>query len=327
MGLYDRDYYRDDHRWNNPFARSKVTILFSIILFVLFVIQVATQQTNMVGQVIVDSPLTSYGELQPEKVLTGEIWRLISHGFLHHPWNFLSLIWTVIFLAWLGRQVEDLYGSKEYLAYLLFTTFLGGVIFTIVATLAAVPVTLMGPAAAVTAVLFLFAFHFPRYYISVFFIVNVPIWLVIGVYALIDIALLVNTGNGNGVNVTALPKICVHVVAALFAWMYHTMTWRISNIFAIGKSYSKRKQAKKRGIQLFMPEPEPQPAGSAIANSVPQETHANNSEGFYLDEQLEAKVDAILTKIAESGKESLTETEKSILAKAGEIYKKRKSSH
>ena len=25
MGIYDRDYYREDSRWHNPFARSQAT--------------------------------------------------------------------------------------------------------------------------------------------------------------------------------------------------------------------------------------------------------------------------------------------------------------
>ena len=44
-----------------------------------------------------------------------------------------------------------------------------------------------------------------------------------------------------------------------------------------------------------------------------------------VDEQLEAKLDAVLEKVARTGKDSLTDNEKQILMRASEIYKKRRS--
>ena len=44
-----------------------------------------------------------------------------------------------------------------------------------------------------------------------------------------------------------------------------------------------------------------------------------------MDEQLEAKVDAVLEKVARSGQASLTEHEREILLRASELYKRRRS--
>ena len=44
-----------------------------------------------------------------------------------------------------------------------------------------------------------------------------------------------------------------------------------------------------------------------------------------VDEQLEAKLDAVLEKVSTSGMQSLTEEEKSILKKASEVMKRRKT--
>ena len=44
-----------------------------------------------------------------------------------------------------------------------------------------------------------------------------------------------------------------------------------------------------------------------------------------VDEQLEAKLDAVLEKVARFGRGSLTEGENQILMRASEIYKKRRS--
>jgi hypothetical protein len=43
------------------------------------------------------------------------------------------------------------------------------------------------------------------------------------------------------------------------------------------------------------------------------------------EEQLEAKMDAILEKISRSGKESLTESERQVLLRASEVFKRRRS--
>jgi hypothetical protein len=44
-----------------------------------------------------------------------------------------------------------------------------------------------------------------------------------------------------------------------------------------------------------------------------------------IDEQLEAKLDAVLEKVARTGKESLSEPERQILLRASEIYKRRRT--
>jgi hypothetical protein len=43
------------------------------------------------------------------------------------------------------------------------------------------------------------------------------------------------------------------------------------------------------------------------------------------DEQLEAKLDAVLEKVARSGQASLSEPERQILLRASEIYKRRRT--
>jgi hypothetical protein len=44
-----------------------------------------------------------------------------------------------------------------------------------------------------------------------------------------------------------------------------------------------------------------------------------------VDEQLEAKLDAVLEKVARFGKQSLTDSENQILMRASEIYKRKRT--
>jgi hypothetical protein len=70
-------------------------------------------------------------------------------------------------------------------------------------------------------------------------------------------------------------------------------------------------------LKLFEPEDNKQEAVAVSAKSSPQQSAA--------DEHLEAKLDAVLEKIAKKGKESLTEQEQEILVKAAEMYKRRRT--
>ena len=80
------------------------------------------------------------------------MWRVISYALVHQPLNIFHVIFTVVFLVWIGHQVEDLYGSKEYLAYFFLTTLLGGVAYTVVGAISpGVVPPLLGPSGAVTA--------------------------------------------------------------------------------------------------------------------------------------------------------------------------------
>jgi hypothetical protein len=59
------------------------------------------------------------------------------------------------------------------------------------------------------------------------------------------------------------------------------------------------------------------------------ESEANNpsaqpTSGERADEHLEAKLDEVLEKVQRHGKDSLSESERAILVRASEIYKKRR---
>ena len=57
----------------------------------------------------------------------------------------------------------------------------------------------------------------------------------------------------------------------------------------------------------------------------PVAVSAHSAPPALADEHLEAKLDAVLEKIAKWGKESLTQQEQDILKLAAEMYKKRRS--
>jgi membrane associated rhomboid family serine protease len=315
MGIYDRDYYREDSRWHNPFARSQATLFLVLVYCFLFIAQIATQEPVRPGHQPKPDPFTDRLELSVEKVLEGEVWRVVSYAFVHQPWGIFHILFTVVFLVWIGHQVEDLYGSKEYLAFFGLTTLLGGIAYTAVGALTAHPPPLIGPSGALTAILVLFALHYPTRTITVW-VLPIPVWLLVVGYALVDIMGLAH----GGANPAA---VAVHLVGAAFAFVYHTYTLRVLNWLPGGRGSSRsvrRVPTPKISVPRERPEPEPAAAAST-AGAVGSKAGAG---GRPVDEHLEAKLDEVLQKVARSGKESLTEDERDILMRASEVYKKKR---
>jgi membrane associated rhomboid family serine protease len=247
-------------------------------------------------------------ELDVDKVLHGEVWRIGSYALIHNPEYIFHVIFTAVFLIWIGHQIEDLYGTKEFLGFFLLTTLIGGVAYTIVGAFAAETAMLRGPSGAVTALLILFALHYPSHRFYFF-----PIWLVVAIYAFLDVG-----GMATGARNPA--AVAVHLAGAAFAFLYHTYTLRVLNWVPGGRGTGRtvRKKAHPK-LRVHRPEPEPAATTSSAGNG---SKGASALSG--VDEHLEAKLDEVLAKVARHGKDSLTDGERDILLRASEIYKKRR---
>src|SRR5207245_10743468 len=79
---------------------------------------------------------------------------------------------------WFGSDVEDIYGSREFLAIYLLSAVLGGLAFFLTA-LAGLNDgrPCLGASGSVTAIMVLCALHYPPRVILLFFIAPVPICL------------------------------------------------------------------------------------------------------------------------------------------------------
>jgi membrane associated rhomboid family serine protease len=302
MGIYDRDYYRGDDRsfLGGLVERGAVCKWLIGINVVVFILQLATRTAHSLS-----GPVTDALILDTAKVLDGQVWRLITYSFLHAtdtPWH---ILFNMLFLAWFGRDVEDLYGPREFLTFYLVAALLGGLVFLLAAVFGG-PSLCLGASGAVTAVMVVFACHYPSRVILLFFVLPVPIWAFVVFMVVKDLFGFVS-GQPGGVAVS------VHLAGALFGYLYYRRQWRLLNWLPNVRDWWKRRQSPR--LRLFRPESDddrPPPVGvGAVA-------HLD-------DEQLEAKVDAVLAKLKQVGsRDKLTEGERQVLLRASEVFRNKR---
>jgi len=305
MGIYDRDYYR---REGPSFLASfsgqgrvcKYLIIANVIFLILQII--SPRQPNTLGE------FTDLFDLQVGRVLNGQVWRLLTYAFLHDFGSWQHIVFNMLFLWWFGHDVEDMYGPREFLAFYLLSALLGGVAFTAWEYFSNKPpyAFCVGASGAVTAVMVLYACHYPTRMIYIWLLIPIPIWLFVGFQVAQDFF----TWAGRVNTVTA---VTVHLAGAAFGFSYFKGNWRIMNFVPDLRSWQRDRKARSR-FRIY--EERVDRPRTPVAVGAPP-TSAD------VDEQLEAKLDAVLQKV--SRKESLTDSEQQILIRASEVYKKRRS--
>jgi hypothetical protein len=107
--------------------------------------------------------------------------------------------------------------------------------------------------------------------------------------------------------------VTVHLGGALFAFAYYKLQWRLLGIWSALRSW--QRQLFRPRLRVYREE-----RREPVSVAAPPPAHTGD-----VDEQLEAKLDAILEKVARSGRDSLSDSERQILMRASEIYKRRRT--
>src|SRR5947209_5587545 len=126
MGIYDRDYYRREgpSYLGSFMERGKVCKWLILINVVCFVLQQFSPDFQTTEQ---SQPFTEIMQLDAQAVLNGQVWRLLTHAFMHA--TVMHILFNMLFLWWFGTDVEDLYGPVEFLTFYLTAAVAGGLAF------------------------------------------------------------------------------------------------------------------------------------------------------------------------------------------------------
>ncbi len=306
MGIYDRDYYRrTGPSYLDALGLSGAACKWLIAInVVVYILEFATRGPTDHGVARHFDVMTDLFMLDTPRVLDGQVWRLLTYAFLHDTTRWQHIVFNMLFLWWFGSDVEGIYGTKEFLAIYLVSAVCGGCAFTAWA-LAHGPGICIGASGAVTAIMVLFACHYPTRMILIFFVLPVPVWLFV-VFQVVSDAFIFVGGIRTETAVT------VHLAGAALGFAYYKAQWRFTSILSSFRGW--RAQQRQPRLRVVRSDGE-----------VSEAVHVGAPPASPMDEQLEAKVDAVLEKVARSGQASLTDTERQILLRASELYKRRRT--
>lgn len=311
MGIYDREYYRDDAGgwWNTITYRGTVTLI--AVTVACFFAAVATRGPDGGPGSFVEAV-----QFDPRAILSGQVWRVVTSFLAVSSYSLVGLIFAALGLYWFGSEVETVYGTRRFVTFYLAAGLLasGAKLLLHVFGIGPEMVTL-GPAAPLFATLVLFACHFPHTHIRIFFVLPIPAWVLVAV-ALGLYLFSLSVGGPN-------PSLAEPLTGAGFAFAYHRTAGRLLG-FADGL-FARRRAAPRLSVYDEPDTPyRPAPSsarereGDAVSAGVPAPRAAG------VDEYLEAKLDAVLEKVAKHGKGSLTADENDVLLRASEAFKRRR---
>lgn len=334
MGIHDRDYYRDDSgRWGTASEHRGVILLIAVTIALSVVNFVAVEQpqpqppVNPDGQytppayVLQEALRFEYVKIVPEC----QVWRFVTSFLFTDSW-FLGLIFGSLLLYFFGGEMEILYGTGRFVGFYILAGVLANVVKFLLALIpVGATVATYGNSAPMFATMVLFAFHYPHRPIRIWFLLPIPVWLLVTIY--LGLNLLTALGTLANRQMDSLPHVLEPVVGAAVGFAYFRTRGRLFAFLDVfGRLFRRRERSPRSPANLRVyddnaprpstrtaapppaasPEPVPQPAGGGV------------------DEHLEAKLDAVLAKVARHGKASLTAEENDILMRASEVFKKKR---
>ncbi len=194
-----------------------------------------------------------------------------------------------------GRDVEMIYGRREFLRIYAGALVLGSVVWTLRYLLVGssqVEYVLLGASGAVTAIVLLFVFHYPKRTILLMFVLPVPAWVVGALIIGGNLMEMVFAQPGSGQQTVAFD---VHLAGAAFAILYFRFGWNLGSLLPdlSGMRSSLKRFGPKPRLRIHDPE---------------QDESDVDEEG-----------DRLLIKVHREGEASLTAKERRIL----EAYSRR----
>lgn len=239
-------------------------------------------------------------ELDTSKVMSGQIWRLVTCAFCHDRTGIFHILFNMLFLWWFGPSMESMFGSREFVWFYLTAAVAASLAYVGLDLVTGDPRPAIGASGAVMAVTSLYALYYPSHRIFVFYIMPVEVrWLVI-FYAITSLHPILLALSDPDYLVYDNVAHAAHLGGLVFGYLYGKRHWQLSELpkyFGIGIALSGRRPSTGGGRSSI-------PISRDVAKA--------------------ARVDEILQKIHESGEESLTDEERHFLATESDRIKKRR---
>lgn len=152
-----------------------------------------------------------------------QFYQLLTYGFVHAPLNsqvgVAHILFNMLTLFFLGRRLEERYGSREFLRIYLFGIVSAGLVWSLVHLAVPGNAVVRGASGGVSTVLALFILNYPREKLLLMGAIPTPAWL-IGILALLsDISSSVSSRS------TIAGE--AHLAGAAFGALYFYYGWHL----------------------------------------------------------------------------------------------------
>jgi len=273
----------------------KTIVVLNVIFFFLQLFVIGEDHDSL-GRVYRYEVVTYYCQLSSVFIQKGELWRIISHMFVHG--DLFHIFFNMFVLSSFGKPVEQRLGKKRFFFLYFFAGLVASLVYLQVNWKTGIPA--IGASGAVMGVFMTAALFMPTMQVFFFIIpIPIPIWKFIKWYAGISFALLMmrifNFDFGPAWAHSA------HLGGMLGGWIFVKQFMKMKTpTIDFSKWFSNLKAKKKRDAFTY------------VKNS---KKTGSYTTGEAASSSLE-DVDRILDKISNSGIGSLTDKEKATLENA-----------
>jgi membrane associated rhomboid family serine protease len=311
MGIYDREYYRDEPRRPGISSWSAVTtlIVINVAVFVADMlspaqfVNVIDRRNFVVEQVETGRWIDSHLGLRADLFNhPWNAWQLVTYGFIHDPNSIMHILFNMFGLWLFGRDVEGLYGKREFYRIYLSLVVLSGLAWVALNKLLGDNASgVIGASGAVMGVMAIYILHFPNRVFLFYGIIPMPAWVLGIAYVAFDILGATGSfrlGKENVANTA-------HLAGAAFGVLYCQTRWTLFSLWP-SRLFSGMFRRPKYRVHRGDDDGDTRGGGSAGEQR-----------------QLQQQVDDILAKISREGESSLTAAERRTLEEASRRYRGR----
>ena len=284
MGIYDRDYARDESPGIRLGGDRMMVTNLVLINVGVYLLQLLTHgERGNHGWITENLSLQSDLLSRP-----WQCFQLLTYGFLHDPRGLMHILFNMYGLWFFGRDMEWRYGRREFLSFYLSGVILAGLVW-MMAHIAfdASHAMMFGASGGVVAVLLLYCINYPKRTLLIWGLMPVPAWTIAVFVVFMDISGAIN--RGGGVAYTA------HLAGAVYGFIYFSTGWSLGRL--LPRRFSLKSLKPRPKLRVHEPDEK--------------------------EDKVSQQVDEILRKIQTHGQDSLTKKERQILEDASRRYQQK----
>jgi membrane associated rhomboid family serine protease len=308
MGIYDREYYRGETggpAWFSTSPVCKTIILTNVLVFLLEHLDVVDGGALREAFAATSSSIF-HG---------GQVWRLLTATFLHG--DLIHLLVNMYFFWIVGREMEAMYGPRDFAALYLSAAVASTLGWAVIDEFSPGRHSAMiGASGAVFAVAVLYTLYYPHRELLFMFVIPVQMWVFVGLMVLLQVYLMLRPAAHLSTAVEA------HVAGALYGYLFKKFDLRWSRM-----PWNRPRRPKLRIVpgDLTRDKPSSRPSTGPMWSSNTASAAKPASSAVLPEEQLDARLDEILAKIAREGRDALSEEENRVLQEASRRARNRRS--